>query len=121
MPLLAGVVFWIALPAGHAILVARQQNPRLVADNRVANSRLEVAQSEEAAEEAEVPPEQVEKYINAYKAMQRNHALTIDEAANQQGLSVQQFRDIEGKIERDDMLREHVRQVLSKSAKSSAQ
>ena len=68
-----------------------------------------------------MPPEQVEKYINAYKAMQRNHALTIDQAANQQGLSVQQFREIEGKIERDDMLREHVRQVLSKNANSGAQ
>jgi hypothetical protein len=101
--------------------MARPTGSLSVVDNRSLKGPFEAAQAQEGGEAPEVPPDQVEKYINAYKAMQRNHSLTVDEAASQQGLSVKQFRDIEGKIERDDMLREHVRQVLSKSSSPGAQ
>ncbi len=63
-------------------------------------------------QENQIPPEQVEKYIAVYKAMQRDHNLSVDQAASAQGLSVTAFRDIEAKIERDDLIRERVRQAL---------
>jgi hypothetical protein len=66
-------------------------------------------------DDAEVPPKMVEKYTNAYKAMQKDHNLTADQAAAAQGLTIAQFRSIEGRIERDDTLRERVRKALRAS------
>jgi len=71
------------------------------------------AQEDQAPDESEVPPEQVEKYINVYRAMQRDHNLTVEQAAIRQGLSLEAFREIESKVERDDLIREHVRQALA--------
>ena len=121
VPLTTAVAFWTALSARAPLFMTWRPSSHAVGHNHSSLGPLEAAQAQEGGEAPEVPPDQVEKYINAYKAMQRNHSLTVDEAAGQQGLSVKQFRDIEGKIERDDMLREHVRQVLSKSANPGAQ
>ena len=63
-------------------------------------------------EDKDVPPKLVDKYTNAYKAMQKDHNLTADQAAAAQGLTIAQFRSIEGRIERDDTLRERVRKAL---------
>jgi len=63
-------------------------------------------------DEKDVPPKMVDKYTNAYKAMQKDHNLTADQAAAAQGLTIAQFRSIEGRIERDDTLRERVRKAL---------
>lgn len=71
------------------------------------------AQEDQGAEEAEVPPDQVQKYINVYQAMQHDHSLTVEQAASRQGLSLEAFRELESKVERDDMVREHVRQALA--------
>jgi hypothetical protein len=76
---------------------------------------------EEGPDEPEVPPDQVQKYINVYRAMQRDHSLTVEQAASRQGMSVGAFRELESKVERDDLVREHVRQALAnKSSDSSA-
>ena len=63
-------------------------------------------------DDKDVPPKLVDKYTNAYKAMQKDHTLTADQAAAAQGLTIAQFRSIEGRIERDDTLRERVRKAL---------
>lgn len=63
-------------------------------------------------DDKDLPPSQVEKYINAYKAMQKDHSLTADQAASKEGLTIAQFRTIEGRIERDDTLRARVRKAL---------
>jgi len=68
-----------------------------------------------------VRPEDVEKYIKVYQAMQRNRALTIVQATAQQHMSVAEFRQIEGQVERDGVLRERVRTQLLKSAKQRSQ
>jgi hypothetical protein len=78
------------------------------------------AQDDEGSEEPEVPPDQVQKYINVYKAMQRDHSLTVEQAATRQGLTLEAFRELESKVERDDMVREHVRQALATPPSNSA-
>ncbi len=74
---------------------------------------IRLAQSDSSSgDQAEISPEQVEKFIAVYKATQSNHSLTVEQAAAQQGLTVAQFRTLEGRIERDDALRERVRRAL---------
>jgi hypothetical protein len=80
---------------------------------------LVVAQEDLGGEEKPVAPADVEKYINVYKAMQRNHSLTVDQASAQQGLTVRQFRDLEIRIQRDGALREQVRRALRKAGEPS--
>lgn len=76
--------------------------------------------AQEAEEEEEVPPDEVEKYIAVYKAMQHDHSLTVERAAAQQGFTLTQFRTIEDKIERDDLIRERVREALRSKTSASA-
>jgi len=63
-------------------------------------------------DDKDVPTNQVDKYISVYESMQKDHNLTVEQATSKQGLTVAQFRGIEGKIERDDTLRERVRKAL---------
>lgn len=80
-----------------------------------------LAQDEGASDdETAVPAEQVNKYIAVYLAMQKNHNLTVDQAAPQQGLTVDQFRDIEDKIGRNPVIHERVLDALSKSKTADA-
>jgi hypothetical protein len=84
--------------------------------------RLRLSQADSSSDDqSEVPPEQVEKYIAIYKATQANHSLTVEQAAAQQGLTVPQFRALEGKIERDDALRARVRKALRNSASKTTE
>lgn len=78
-----------------------------------------LTQEEGSGDENEIPPEQVEKYIKVYKATQRDRNLTVEQAAAQQGMTLESFREIEAKIERDDVVREHVRQALKPAAQST--
>ena len=71
-------------------------------------------------DDKEVPNSQVEKYIDAYKAMQKDHSLTAEQAASKQGMTIAQFRSLEGRIERDDTLRERVRKALRTANKPDA-
>jgi hypothetical protein len=63
-------------------------------------------------DDKDVPTSQVDKYISVYEAMQKDHNLTVEQAASKQGLTVAQFRSLENKIENDDTLRERVRKAL---------
>jgi len=79
-----------------------------------------VAQDQTDDEEKDVPTSQVDKYISVYEAMQKDHNLTVEQAASRQGLTVAQFRQLEGRIERDDMLRERVRKALRHAVNPAA-
>lgn len=80
-----------------------------------------ISQSGESEDtDKEVPPSQVDKYINVYQAMQKDHNLTVEQAAAKEGLTVAQFRELEGRIERDDTLRERVRKALRHAANPNA-
>jgi len=72
------------------------------------------AESDE--DDKDVPTSQVDKYISVYEAMQKDHSLTVEQAASKQGLTVAQFRALENKIENDDTLRERVRKALRHTA-----
>ena len=79
-----------------------------------------MAQDDDDSANDEVSPDQVDKYVAVYQAMQHDRALTVDQATAQQHLTVEQFRAIEAKIERDGVLRERVRRDLLKSAQEKS-
>ncbi len=83
-------------------------------------SAAPVAQDETDEDDKDVPTSQVDKYVSVYAAMQKDHNLTIEQAASRQGLTVAQFRQLEGRIERDDTLRERVRKALRHAANPAA-
>jgi hypothetical protein len=101
----------VAIPSAHA---------RSIPSSAIA-SRTGIAQADtDTDDDKDIPPAQVDKYINVNLAMQKNHGLTVEQAASQQGMTVDQFRSLEGKIERDDTLRERVRTALRKAANPNA-
>jgi hypothetical protein len=65
-------------------------------------------------------PDQIEKYVAVYRAMQRNHNLTIEQAAAAQGLTVAAFRELEQRIESDELARDDARRALAEPEPSEA-
>jgi hypothetical protein len=92
------------------------QLPALLLAADSASPLAPVAQDEGDDEDRDVPTSQVDKYISVYEAMQKNHDLTVEQATSRQGLTVDQFRALENKIEADDTLRERVRKALRHAA-----
>jgi len=76
----------------------------------------QIAQDEPEDEPA-IPSDDIQKYIAVYTAMQRDHSLTVEQAAGKQGLSVSQFRDLENKIEESPVAHERVMDALQAAAK----
>lgn len=64
-------------------------------------------------------PEQIEKYVAVYRAMQRNHNMTVEQAAAAQGLTVGAFRELERRIESDDLARDNARNALAAQAQDA--
>jgi hypothetical protein len=64
-------------------------------------------------------PEQIEKYVAVYRAMQRNHNMTVEQAAAAQGLTVGAFRELERRIESDDLARDDARNALAAPAQNA--
>jgi hypothetical protein len=121
----------IAIVCGaFAILPASRVLAMPTDDARPAGSRLQNHALQLAAEpstapappeetdedDKDVPTSQVDKYISVYESMQKDHNLTVEQAASKQGLTVEQFRSLENKIEADDTLRERVRKALRHAA-----
>jgi hypothetical protein len=116
--LLAAVLLVIAAVAGFSL--ARRSTLALP-EPLNAKPAWDVAQDDDDESPAdEVSPSQVDEYVNVYQAMQRDRTLTVEQATAQQHMTVQQFRDIEAKIERDGVLRERVRRELLKSAQKKS-
>jgi hypothetical protein len=63
-------------------------------------------------ERDEVTPKQLDRYVSVYRAMQKDRSLTVDQAAQNAGFTLTQFRDLEARIERNDALRERARRAL---------
>ncbi len=103
------------LPASRAWSASTCQ-PRHRSLQLVATPANQLAQDSDDDDNQDVPTSQVDKYISVYESMQKDHNLTVDQAASKQGLTVAQFRDLENKIEADDTLRERVRKALRHAA-----
>ncbi|HJU29609.1 MAG TPA: hypothetical protein VJ718_10585 [Candidatus Binataceae bacterium] len=78
-----------------------------------------LAQNNVQGDEGSVPADKVEKYIAVYKAMQRNRGVTVEKAAAAQGMTVEQFRELENRVQRDDAAMQHVRDELQSAAARS--
>jgi hypothetical protein len=75
---------------------------------------------EAAAPTDEVTPAELEVYIDVYTAMQADHGLTIDEKLAQKGVSLDEFRNIERRVQRQERLVRKVREALTAQAKARA-
>ena len=112
---------WLPRARGRLAALARFT---LNLSGKLFNSRRSLrrlcAQDDTDDDDKDVPTSQVDKYISVYEAMQKDHNLTVEQAASRQGLTVAQFRELEGRIERDDTLRERVRKALRHAANPNA-
>ena len=77
-------------------------------------------EDDQDTENNEVSPAQVEQYLKVYKAMQLDRRLTVEQATAAQHMTVEQFRNIEARIERDGVLRERIRRELLKTAQEKS-
>jgi hypothetical protein len=93
---------------------------RAAANNLATIRSLNLTQDDEEQEANDVSPAQVEQYVKVYESMQRDRNLTVDQATARQHLTVDEFRGIEQKIERDGVLRERVRRELLKIAQQKS-
>ncbi len=89
---------------------------RSVADPASVANPLLTQDDDSIPDEDAVPSGQVDKYIAVYSAMQKNHSLTVEQAASKQGLTVDEFRTLEDKIERNPTVHERVLDALKASA-----
>jgi hypothetical protein len=71
------------------------------------------------ADENEVSTDEVEKYVSVYKAMQRDRSLTVIQAAAAQGLTLEQFRQLENRVQRDEAALQQARDELQAAAQGS--
>jgi len=119
-PLLCGVT--CVLTSLISMAIPRGASTALPAESRAASAPAIVhlvQEQEGAGDDTDVPPQDVDRYIKVYQAMQHNRNLTVEQAAAAQGLSVSAFRTLEDRIERNDALREHVRDALKPQASPS--
>jgi len=79
-----------------------------------------MVQNDSDSDESEVPPADVEKYIAVYKAMQRDRSLTAETAAAQNGMTLDAFRQLEARVQRDDAALQRARDELQAAAKKAA-
>jgi hypothetical protein len=104
-----------AAPTGSRELDSRIQPPALQLAAEPGTAPAPAAETDDE-DDKDVPTSKVDKYIAVYESMQKDHNLTVDQAASKQGLTVDQFRSLENKIEADDTLRERVRKALRHAA-----
>lgn len=107
-----------AVTAGAGIaLGAPLSSPLTIAGVSASGALRELSQAEAPDDEAPIPTDQVDKYIAVYSAMQRDHGLSVEQAASKQGLTVSRFREIEDKIERNPVVHERVLEALRNAGK----
>ena len=80
-------------------------------------------QAQEAGENEadQVSPSELNLYIEVYTAMQADHDLTLEGLLAQKGTSLEQFRNIERRVQKQDRLVRKVREALQAQAKARAE
>lgn len=74
--------------------------------------------AEQEAEASGVAESELALYIEVYSAMQADHDLTIDAALAPRQVTLERFRNIEQRVQKDQRLVDRVRQALLEHAKS---
>lgn len=72
-----------------------------------------VASSSDAVTEAEF-----ERYTRVLEGMQADHTLSVEQAAERESVTVEQFREMERRVQRNDALVERVREALKRKAET---
>ncbi len=65
-----------------------------------------------------VPESEFERYVRVLELMQADHSLGVDAATDRESMKVEEFRDIERRVQRNDVLVERVRESLKRKAES---
>ena len=68
----------------------------------------------------QVTPNELDLYISVYTAMQADHDLTLDSVLAQKGVPLDQFRNVERRVQKNDRLVRKVRDALTAQAKAHA-
>jgi hypothetical protein len=76
------------------------------------------AQEAGGASDDDVSQSELEIYIDTYSAMQVNHDLTLETVIAQKGVSLEQFRNIERRVQHNERLVRKVREALAAQAKA---
>lgn len=71
----------------------------------------------EDTEPALVSDDEVQLFIDVYSAMQLDHSLTVDDAVKPHNVTVDEFRDIERRVQEKPRLVTKVREALVEQAK----
>jgi hypothetical protein len=71
-----------------------------------------------APHDAKVSESDLELYIEVYSAMQADHGVTIDEALAGHNMSLDDFRDLERRLQADQRMVDRVRLALLNQAKT---
>jgi hypothetical protein len=66
----------------------------------------------------EVSATELQLYIDTYTAMQANHDLTLETVLVEKNVSLDEFRNIERRVQRQDRLVRKVREALQATAKA---
>ena len=106
-------IFSVAAPLCRTRVIALRVAPNL------SKAPWVVAQDDSDSDESEVPPADVEKYIAVYKAMQRDRSLTAETAAAQNGMTLEAFRQLEARVQRDEAALQRARDELQAAAKKA--
>ncbi len=88
--------------------------------DRYAREPVIHAQMEEAAEEPNVTEDELELYIEVYRAMQADRSLKIAEALERREMSLAEFRAIERRVQMQERLIQRVRESLLEQAVENA-
>jgi hypothetical protein len=94
-----------ALAVGVALSTIRPQAQESVEEESEESDKNGVSESE------------LQLYISIYGAMQADHSLTLEDALIPHQMSVEQFRDVERRVQRQQGLVDRVRQALLEQAK----
>jgi hypothetical protein len=113
---LAVVMFALRTPAGGSSMCSSQP---FHYQSHISRLPPMLGQDDDDDDENEVPTNEIEKYVSVYKAMQRNRSLTVDQAAAAQGLTLEQFRQLENRVQRDDAALQQARDELQAAAQGS--
>jgi hypothetical protein len=80
-----------------------------------AESPTETAEGDDADN---VTESDFQSYLRVLEAMQADHSLAVEDAAVRGDLTLEEFREVESRVQRNDVLVERTREALRKKAES---